>query len=520
MLTSIRPNRNQEDLGSEPKNLRSRKKSIQDFQKDILFQNQYFCVINKPYDVRMCGDFDLTVEKLVADWIHCDVKALKWVHQLDFATSGVLCIGLDKAATACASSAFAHRLPEKSYLAVLQGTLRYEDWPEFQQPFRKIDFVDHSHRSRNKRKQKAARLLKAQQEGKSAHTSYQQSWQTDLMKHNLQLCLDALERIRRDTPEKLEEALARNGEFKKVTTAYLDRLMESAKLRKLLRRLVTEIAGELPLLDSTYESYLQVFGQKAVDQQAAKIRRGESADLLAAGGAEQDGDDESLDGDDDGAEGEGEREDQRGEGDVAALSLSDELLHQRALFYREGRRAADGPPFIYRYRDPADSERPERLLIDVPLTEHEDDFRVEPCHPDHLQDPERAKQSATELIILDNRLTYQGQPATKVLLRPLTGRRHQLRLHSLCLGHPIVGDFTYNSFFRRQIAADPAGGQVSERMMLHALSLRIPYAPQLVKTYAAFKEQMAAEGPPVWLVDVTSPDPFPVELGQLRPVLH
>jgi hypothetical protein len=31
----------------------------------------------------------------------------------------------------------------------------------------------------------------------------------------------------------------------------------------------------------------------------------------------------------------------------------------------------------------------------------------------------------------------QGHPVTKVLLMPLTGRRHQLRVHCLCLGHPI-----------------------------------------------------------------------------------
>lgn len=33
--------------------------------------------------------------------------------------------------------------------------------------------------------------------------------------------------------------------------------------------------------------------------------------------------------------------------------------------------------------------------------------------------------------------TYMGQPVTKLRLRPLTGRRHQLRMHCLALGHPI-----------------------------------------------------------------------------------
>ena len=40
--------------------------------------------------------------------------------------------------------------------------------------------------------------------------------------------------------------------------------------------------------------------------------------------------------------------------------------------------------------------------------------------------------------------TYQGRPVSKVELHPSSGRRHQLRVHCLSLGHPIVGDATYN----------------------------------------------------------------------------
>ncbi|CAG8470216.1 1182_t:CDS:2 [Dentiscutata heterogama] len=55
---------------------------------------------------------------------------------------------------------------------------------------------------------------------------------------------------------------------------------------------------------------------------------------------------------------------------------------------------------------------------------------------------------------------------TLINLYPITGRRHQLRLHCQYLGHPIVGDWHYES-------------QIMEytdtfRMMLHACKLRIP----------------------------------------------
>jgi len=67
-----------------------------------------------------------------------------------------------------------------------------------------------------------------------------------------------------------------------------------------------------------------------------------------------------------------------------------------------------------------------------------------------------AKQSTTIAFVLGH-ATYMGQPVTKVLLRPLNGRRHQLRLHMAHHGFPIAGDVTYGS------QEDDA-----PRMMLHA----------------------------------------------------
>ena len=49
-------------------------------------------------------------------------------------------------------------------------------------------------------------------------------------------------------------------------------------------------------------------------------------------------------------------------------------------------------------------------------------------------------------------------------LEPVTGRSHQLRVHLLALGHPIVGDELYGP--------EPAP---STRMMLHAAELSLPH---------------------------------------------
>mmetsp|Transcript_2675 Transcript_2675/g.8390 ORF Transcript_2675/g.8390 Transcript_2675/m.8390 type:complete len:239 (-) Transcript_2675:224-940(-) len=71
--------------------------------------------------------------------------------------------------------------------------------------------------------------------------------------------------------------------------------------------------------------------------------------------------------------------------------------------------------------------------------------------------------AATTLFLLSYG-RYYGKPVTKVRVVPSTGRRHQIRLHCLTLGHPVVGDATY-------APVDP----VDARMMLHAHKLFLPF---------------------------------------------
>uniref|UniRef100_A0A146LKN6 RNA pseudouridylate synthase domain-containing protein 1 n=1 Tax=Lygus hesperus TaxID=30085 RepID=A0A146LKN6_LYGHE len=73
------------------------------------------------------------------------------------------------------------------------------------------------------------------------------------------------------------------------------------------------------------------------------------------------------------------------------------------------------------------------------------------------------RPATTRLLVLERGI-YGGYPATKVILKPITGRRHQLRVHCAHIGHTIVGDFTYSC--RKDI--NP------ERTFLHALRLTLP----------------------------------------------
>lgn len=111
----------------------------------ILFRNQELLVIDKPYDVAMDGDRpDLTVDK----WVHATQgeflseplnsgnlvscgngnrgvshKQLKFVHQLDYATSGVLCLAFSRDMASRLSHCFQMRYTKKWYLALVHGHL-------------------------------------------------------------------------------------------------------------------------------------------------------------------------------------------------------------------------------------------------------------------------------------------------------------------------------------------------------------------------------------------------------------
>lgn len=56
---------------------------------------------------------------------------------------------------------------------------------------------------------------------------------------------------------------------------------------------------------------------------------------------------------------------------------------------------------------------------------------------------EKPRKSCTILVVLEQGFR-NGKPATKVLLCPETGRRHQLRVHCCHIGHTVIGDYTYS----------------------------------------------------------------------------
>ncbi|KAF0852366.1 mitochondrial pseudouridine synthase RsuA/RluD family protein [Andalucia godoyi] len=85
------------------------------------------------------------------------------------------------------------------------------------------------------------------------------------------------------------------------------------------------------------------------------------------------------------------------------------------------------------------------------------------------------RTSETRFVVLARGVVF-GKEVSKLLLIPKSGRRHQLRLHTAVIRHPILGDATYTD------------DDDSPRMMLHAWKLRLRMASRTL--------------------DIVSPDPF------------
>jgi tRNA pseudouridine32 synthase/23S rRNA pseudouridine746 synthase len=100
---------------------------------------------------------------------------------------------------------------------------------------------------------------------------------------------------------------------------------------------------------------------------------------------------------------------------------------------------------------------PDEAEIDLPLIcDWPNRPRQQVCH-------ERGKPSLTRVRVLAR---DAGSATTRFALEPVTGRSHQLRVHLMARGHPIVGDTLY---------APPAIAEASPRLLLHAAVLALPH---------------------------------------------
>ena len=131
------------------------------------------------------------------------------------------------------------------------------------------------------------------------------------------------------------------------------------------------------------------------------------------------------------------------------------LAFARRLTHKRYQAVVWGNPVADAHTPPTDAEG--WHTIDLPLiVDWPNRPRSKVCHT-------TGKPSVTRWKVLG---TGPVEGSTRLLLEPVTGRSHQLRVHLLALGHPILGDNLY---------AHPEALSASPRLLLHATELSLPH---------------------------------------------
>lgn len=107
--------------------------------------------------------------------------------------------------------------------------------------------------------------------------------------------------------------------------------------------------------------------------------------------------------------------------------------------------------------------RPEEGTIKLPLAKRllggvEKTVALQPGN----RDGQRAVTDFTTVSVAGRKMAW-------LMMFPLTGRKHQLRVHAAAMGHPIIGDDRYGDF-----EAEPIGN-LTMKLHLHARAIRIPH---------------------------------------------
>lgn len=119
------------------------------------------------------------------------------------------------------------------------------------------------------------------------------------------------------------------------------------------------------------------------------------------------------------------------------------------------------------------SGKPPNTVVNAPIGRH-------PVHRKEMTILPDGKEAISEI----QTLAFNRQ-LSLVLVRPKTGRTHQIRVHLKHLGHPILGDPVYGSSRLNQSLAP-------KRLMLHAyrLSFKHPFTGEDIQLSAPIPEDM------------------------------
>jgi len=451
----------------------------------ILHNDKDFLVIDKPPDLRMDGPYPATVHKLVTYWFpppsltksileHTsdtdltqskhrqllleqiskisktnDVpdNIIRTTHQLDYATSGVLLMAKSKEAAAIACQSFADRVTRKEYLAIVHGNIE-KSVPVLtkEQEVTFSQWMDGSFEDKLRKKKMVTSIQ--HRKGSVTFMGY-------LPPHSIFAKWKGLKqksRKRKRGDLSSDNLVAENDNTVKARSSSSS---SASNLQSMT--LMKPLVG----IDHDEEETIVEYGWKEIKKNP-KYRQ-IFLDLANTYN--------SILG----------KSNQQETGGITNAKEEEEE-HQLPTFFRRRVESEDA------------------FYCCSPLAEDPENFRVvvksqalQECSMDiqsrYGLDPKRSscdgkpllwdfKPSLTRFVVLKRGL-WNDLPVTKLLLQPRTGRRHQLRVHTAILGHPILGDCTYG------MEEEVVERKSCSRMCLHAAKLSIPLRDDKMNVFMA-----------------------------------
>lgn len=116
----------------------------------------------------------------------------------------------------------------------------------------------------------------------------------------------------------------------------------------------------------------------------------------------------------------------------------------------------------------------EEVTVDAPITKENGAIGV------RMKTCDSGKESTT---IIKPIKYYEKENQTLIEAKPITGRQHQIRVHTYSIGHPIVGDPIYgvedeiaDAYLLKKLSYEDRMQHIGyERLMLHAYNLQFEY---------------------------------------------
>lgn len=410
----------------------------------ILHDCDDYLVLNKPPDLRMDGPQLATVHKLVTYYYpppsllkdmnssrdkdaligrieklvtHASLSdnIIRPTHQLDYATSGVLLMAKSKSAAATACRAFEERTTKKEYLAIVRNHVNANDIPVLTTEQESIfhEWLDGT----------VERVFKKSR--RDATNRKGQTFDGYMPAHSVFGKWKGVRQRKRKWKEESEDS---------------SNDLESVK--NLLLKPISSIENEEDkILDMKWKDiklnpkYMTAFNDLT--------KQYNEACLMAILNEKKDS-----------------REKTKRQSDTSKLPLQFRLRGEsQDAFYIQSPLVEFRNKFRVFVRDEYLAHSSNKIQEDFSASKHSDGEISE------------ERPSLTRCVVLLNGM-WENVKATKVLLQPRTGRRHQLRVHMAVTGHPILGDVSYEtSSFRR--------------MCLHAHKLTIQLTTGKPKCFVA-----------------------------------